>query len=100
MQYAVKRLFLEGYAFLKAGVGLIDIIDRQYYQGDLFCGGQTAKTDELMTLLDKVNKRYGRGTLFTAAEGLQKKWYMRQTCLYNELGHDTQCGMSITVIPH
>ncbi|WP_444891365.1 DUF4113 domain-containing protein [Microbulbifer sp. CnH-101-E] len=31
-----------------------------------------------MQAMDRINKKFGRGTLFLGAEGIQKKWKMRQ----------------------
>lgn len=77
-RHAVSKLYRKGYAFQKSGVGLIDIADKTFFQSDLFCPGQSIKTDKLMKLLDAVNEKFGRGTLITAAEGIQKKWKMQQ----------------------
>jgi DNA polymerase V len=77
-RYAIEKLFVPGYAYLKSGVGLIDIVDKAFYQGDIFCPGQSVKADDLMKILDMVNRKYGKGTVHTAAEGLQKKWAMQQ----------------------
>jgi DNA polymerase V len=76
--YAVEKLFKPGYAYSKAGVGLIDIADKHFYQNDLFHTGQSVKDDSLMALLDAVNNKFGKGTLHTAAEGMKKKWAMQQ----------------------
>ena len=59
-------------------VGLIDITDKQFFQTDLFCKRQSPQTDVLMQTLDKINHRFGKGTLYSAAEGIQKKWAMQQ----------------------
>jgi DNA polymerase V len=75
---AAEQLYKPGHFFLKAGIGLIDLIDRKHHQFDLLHSGQDAKTDDLMQTLDLVNKRHGRGTLFMAAQGISKPWYMRQ----------------------
>jgi DNA polymerase V len=74
----VKRLYSPGHAFLKAGIGLIEIVDRQHHQFDLLCPGQPVKTDKLMGIIDTVNRREGKGTVFLAAQGINKPWYMRQ----------------------
>lgn len=75
---AAETLYKPGYSYLKAGVGIIDMVDRKYQQDDLFEKGQPKEADKLMGLLDGVNRRYGRGTLQLACEGVQKKWFMRQ----------------------
>ena len=31
-----------------------------------------------MKVLDKINKKYGRGTIRTAAEGTEQNWVMRR----------------------
>ncbi|WP_444956806.1 DUF4113 domain-containing protein [Microbulbifer sp. ZKSA002] len=31
-----------------------------------------------MQAIDQINQRFGRGTLFLGAEGINKKWKMRQ----------------------
>lgn len=77
-RHAVEKLFKPGYAFSKSGVGLIEIGDKKFYQNDLFCEGQSERTDKLMRLIDTVNSKYGRSTVFTAAEGTKKEWAMKQ----------------------
>jgi DNA polymerase V len=75
---AIEALFQKGYSYIKSGVGLVDIADKHFFQSDLFTYGQNTRTDVLMETLDTVNARFGKGTLYTAAEGIQKKWTMRQ----------------------
>jgi DNA polymerase V len=42
-------------------------------------GGQVdARSDKLMVILDGINKRYGRGALRLAAEGVDRMWCMRR----------------------
>ena len=80
--HAVRQLgtalYKEGHAFLKAGVGLIEIIDKNDYQFDLFHPGQSDKADRLMEVIDRINRLEGKGTLFLGAQGVSKPWYMRQ----------------------
>ena len=75
---AAQRLYRPGHAFLKAGVGLIDIRDKRYQQFDLLHQGQSPQADRLMFVMDQVNRREGRGTVFLASQGTHKPWYMRQ----------------------
>ena len=77
-QQAIKKMYREGCRFMKAGVGLLDVQDRNFYQYDLFLAGQTQHSDALMMLLDKTNSRWGRNTVFFGAEGIHQKWAMRQ----------------------
>ncbi len=72
------RMYTEGHAFLKAGVGLVEIMDKKDYQFDLFHAGQSKRADKLMAVIDRINRREGKGTVFLAAQGVSKPWYMRQ----------------------
>lgn len=74
----MQELYRSGYQFNKCGVGLLDIRDRNFYQGDLFQQEQSPLRDGLMQVMDKINERYGRDTLVFAAEGLRGRWTMRQ----------------------
>lgn len=74
----VKRIFKPGHRYLKAGIGLISLIERKNYQLDLLHPGQPHQSNVLMGSLDQVNARFGKGTVHLAAEGFTKKWYMRQ----------------------
>ena len=72
------RLYAPGHAFLKAGVGLLELVGRSQHQADLFHPGQSRRTDRLMQVMDRINRVQGRGTLFLAAQGVSRPWYMRQ----------------------
>lgn len=87
-QRGIRHLFQPGYRFLKAGVGLIDILDKTYTQADLFTPAQSPRADALMNIMDGINRKYGRGTVHTAAEGVKKKWAMRQG--YRSPGYTTR----------
>lgn len=73
-----ENLYQEGRRYLKAGVGLIDLIDHRHQQYDLFHTGQPAKSDALMAILDTVNRTMGKSSVFFASQGVSKPWYMRQ----------------------
>lgn len=75
---ALRSIYRPGHAYLKAGVGLIELAARKYHQQDIFQIHQSKRTDELMNTLDNINQRYGRGTAFIAGEGIKKRWSMRQ----------------------
>lgn len=86
----VEKLFRPGKAYLKAGVGLLELSDRQYRQGDLFHPGQSLRVDELMAAVDKINQRYGQGSAYWAAEGSGQRWRMRQQ--YRSPAYTTRWG--------
>lgn len=73
-----QRLYRQGFDYIKAGIGLLDLVDAKEYQPDLFTSGPTEESRFLMRALDRINRIQGRGCLFLAAQGTQKPWYMRQ----------------------
>lgn len=74
----IESIFTPGHRYLKAGVGLMDVFDRSFNQYDLFHSGQSGQSDKVMQVLDKTNLEHGRNTLFLGAEGVVRKWAMRQ----------------------
>ena len=77
----VEKIFSPGKRYLKAGVGLLELTDRQFLQPDLFHPGQSLQTQQLMTAVDAINQRYGQGAAYWAAEGSKQRWRMRQQYL-------------------
>ena len=72
-------MYRKGYAYKKAGVGLLDLTHEDTYQADLFAGVDP-RSEKLMAVLDQANRRFGRGTMgFASAHGrTQAQWRMRQ----------------------
>ena len=75
---AVRAIYRPGYAYLKAGIGLIELVSRRHHQADIFQNHQSVHTDTLMQTLDAINRRYGRGAAFLASAGRSQGWPMRQ----------------------
>ena len=75
---ALKKLYRPNKRYLKAGVGLLDLSSKKFLQGDIFCEGQSIQSERLMNTLDAINRRYGRGASFLAAQGSSNVWRMRQ----------------------
>ena len=74
----MRAIYRPGYAYLKAGVGLIELVSRRHHQADIFQNHQSVHTDTLMQTLDAINRRYGRGAAFLASAGRGQDWPMRQ----------------------
>ena len=81
-RFALDRIFRAGPRYAKAGIMLMDIAPNNGYQLDLFnpitCA---ANDDELMNTLDKLNQRFGRKTVFFAAQGVKQPWAMKRNFL-------------------
>lgn len=76
----LQRIFRPGYYYKKAGVCLEGLIPKDPRQLDMFhqpTDEQLNHTEKLMSVLDKVNQKYGRSTIRLAAEGYSKPWAMR-----------------------
>jgi DNA polymerase V len=74
--WGLKRLYKPGYAYQKAGVMLLNLSDARTPQGNLFAGNR--ENPALMQVMDRINQRWGRGTLKLAAEGVEQAWKMRR----------------------
>lgn len=78
----LQRIFQPGFKYAKAGVMLLDLQHEGQQQCELDLEGDSQKDrSTLMTALDGLNQRYGKGTLHMASagvEGNQRVWSMKQ----------------------
>ncbi|MCS3902196.1 DNA polymerase V [Methylohalomonas lacus] len=76
----LRKIYRPGYRYKKAGVMLMDLIDGDQIQADLY--GDTYNdhyaTDRLNDLVDQLNRRYGQGCLRRASAGFTQGWRMRR----------------------
>ena len=63
---AVERVFRPGFKYSKAEVMLVNLCQAGEFTEDLFATTQSAEATNLMTVLDKITERWGRGTLRSA----------------------------------
>jgi DNA polymerase V len=77
--WGLRRIYRRGYQYQKAGVMLSELVPRQYRQLDLFGSTSTADTQssKLMSVMDHINARMGRGTIKLASEGFKQPWKMK-----------------------
>jgi DNA polymerase V len=79
----LQAIYRPGLQFAKAGVVLLDLQADPQHQGELalHAGALPADRSRLMSALDGLNQRYGRGTVLLASAGLagpQRTWVMKQ----------------------
>ena len=74
--WALKKIYRPGFAYKKAGVALLNFSDASGVQLGLF--STRHDNTRLMHVMDQINGIWGRGTLHSAAEGIQKEWKMRR----------------------
>ena len=80
----LQAIYKPGYDFIKAGVMLLDLQDSSIEQHELDLEGDPEPRRPLMGTLDKLNDRFGRGTVLLASSGLKgnaRSWAMRQNLL-------------------
>lgn len=76
----LKKIFKAGYLYKKAGVYFTDLRPKDQRQLDLFYQPEEKiliQTEQLMTVFEKINNKYGRHTLKIAAQGFNQNWAMR-----------------------
>lgn len=78
----LRATYRPGFNYAKAGVMLLDLQPDTVQQGELELeGDDEPDRGRLMTTLDGLNLRYGRGTVLMASAGLagdQRAWAMKQ----------------------
>ncbi|MGZ8251706.1 MAG: translesion error-prone DNA polymerase V subunit UmuC [Methylophilaceae bacterium] len=79
-QWILKRIYKPGVYYQKAGVMLLDTIPAGGLQTDLFGYSKPdTKAEALMSAIDRINKKYARGAIKLASEGVEKPWRMRRS---------------------
>jgi DNA polymerase V len=77
--WLLKQIYKRGIYYQKAGVMLMELVPKSASQNDLFGYSQEEDSSSLMTTIDDLNKKYGRGTIKLASEGTKKSWVMRRS---------------------
>lgn len=76
-QNSLNAIFKEGYAYRKAGVILSDITPKSEIQLNLLEEyNPKPQLDNLMSIVDKMNQKYGKSTIQLAGAGIKKEWSM------------------------
>lgn len=77
----MRAIYRPGYQFMKAGVMLLDLVPEGQEQGELALDDEGQASARLMTAVDAINDRYGKGSIRVASAGVQvrkRQWEMRQ----------------------
>jgi DNA polymerase V len=80
----IEAIYRPGFNFAKAGVMLLDLQDGGIEQRELDLEPEPQSRGHLMGTLDKLNDRYGRGTVTLASAGVkgpQRDFEMKQNLL-------------------
>lgn len=75
-------IWKDGHRYQKAGVMLGDFFSQGVAQLNLFDdNAPRAGSEKLMEVLDQLNAKGGRGTLYFAGQGIQQQWAMKREML-------------------
>ncbi|WP_122750236.1 DUF4113 domain-containing protein, partial [Pseudomonas viridiflava] len=75
---ALDRIFRTGFKYSKAEVLLLDLRQPGEFTDDLFAASQPVAAGKVMSVLDEINTRWGRGTLRTGSVPANPEWAMRR----------------------
>lgn len=75
---AVDSVFQPGFRYSKAEVMLLDLRQPGEFTDDLFALNQPVQASKVMSVLDEINQRWGRGTLRAASVPVNPAWGMRR----------------------
>ncbi|WP_436936836.1 Y-family DNA polymerase [Escherichia coli] len=78
----LDAIWQDGYRYQKAGVMLGDFFSQGVAQLNLFDDkAPRPGSEKLMEVLDHLNAKGGRGTLYFAGQGIQQQWQMKREML-------------------
>jgi DNA polymerase V len=77
-QQGLDAIFRPGHAYAKAEIMLLDLRQRGEFTDDLFAEVQPAAAEKVMSVLDEINGRWGKGTLRAARVPLTPAWGMKR----------------------
>lgn len=74
--HALSHIYKKGYDYHKVGVGFDDIVYQKQYS--LFESEHHTNTEELMHVMEAIQHKFGRNSIYLAAEGTQPlNWHMK-----------------------
>lgn len=77
--WGLRKIWLPGFPYLKAGVMLLELVPEAAAQASLFDDDEHhEKSARLMQALDAVNRRMGKDTVFFSGATAAKSWRMKQ----------------------
>lgn len=75
----LQKIYLQGFKYKKAGVIIMEIMDQDHIQMNLFQTTDYNKSDKLMEAIDRLNNKYQKSVrLAIQGTDTTPKWYLRQ----------------------
>jgi len=79
--HGLADLYRDGVAYAKAGIVLTQFVERGATTGDLFAPKPRTGSEAVMSVMDAINAKQGRGTLRLARDTSARPWGMRSEML-------------------
>lgn len=73
----LRSIFISGKRYKKSGVVFFGLLPSDTVQPDLFNTHVSTENQQLYALIDQLNQRHGRNTLFLLSEGIKRPWSMK-----------------------
>ena len=86
----IRRIIVPGRRAVKTGVILLGLESAEDSVPDLFDTPDRERHTALTDALDKINRQFGRDSVFLLGEGIQREWTMRQEFLSRKFTTDWQ----------
>lgn len=78
--WLLRKIYKPGIYYQKCGVMMLETLPGNSLQNDLFgFSDNDPKSQALMSVMDRINQKYSRGTIKVASEGEVKPWQMRRS---------------------
>jgi DNA polymerase V len=74
----LDHLYREGFAYAKAEILLLDLRQRGEFTDDMFAETQPLVAEQVMSVLDEINAKWGRGTLRPGRVPVAPGWGMKR----------------------
>jgi DNA polymerase V len=75
---ALRSIYIEGNEYKKVGIFLGGLIDQSTVQLNLLEKPLSDRHSKAQEVMDQINKRYGKGKIIYAAEGIKKEWMCKR----------------------
>lgn len=77
----LQQIYIAGPKYAKAGVILSQFFDPGIFTDNLFAQPERNNSEQLMSVLDRINMVHGRGSVRFASEPAVASWHMKQLLL-------------------
>ncbi len=73
----LREIYQQGFKYQKCGIMLLDLVDSDYIQNNLFEKIPPRKKEYLSSIIDTINQSTGNESIFYASQGIKRSWKMR-----------------------